>query len=268
MNVPPYLDAGGQEKARPGPSTILNSRIASKRPFLVCIHDATPAYACETREMIRDLAPLLGRRLSFGVVPNWYGEWPLAAHPDCCRLVQEGAEELLLHGYFHQRQRGWGPSTLLAGGGDEMNGLNPEETRRTLERGQGVFTEVFGEPARGFLAPAWQSGHVCLGNGNTLGLEHVLGFLSLESRTGRSVSLATWTWDCGRWGWLGHLGHGIGWLLQSLERGVPTLAIHPQDLGRGFWPKILRLTQELLETGYEPSTLAGLLEASDVEVDT
>ena len=43
---------------------------------------------------------------------------------------------------------------------------------------------------------------------------------------------------------------------QSLNRGVPTLAIHPRDLERGFWPKILRLTRELIETGYEPSTLA------------
>jgi hypothetical protein len=95
--------------------------------------------------------------------------------------------------------------------------------------------------------------------GGTLGLEHVLGFFSLESNEGRSVRLATWTWDCGRWGWLGHVGHRIGWLLQSLDRGVPTLAIHPRDLARGFWPTILRLTRDLLEAGYEPSTLAGLL---------
>ena len=237
------------------------------RRFLVCIHDATPAYARETRVMIRDLAPVIGRRLSFGVVPNWDGEWSLAAHPDYCRLVRESSEELLLHGYFHQRQRGWGPTTLLAGRCDEMNGLDPAGTRRTLERGQRVFAEVFGAPARGFLAPGWQLGHVRRGNGNTLGLEHVLGFFSLESWAGRSVALSTWTWDCSRWGWLGHLGHGIGWLLRSLDGGVPTLAIHPRDLERGFWPKILRLTQELLEKGYEPSTLAGLLEASDVEVD-
>jgi hypothetical protein len=226
----------------------------SMRPFLVCIHDATPAYARETRLIIRDLAPLVGRRLSFAVVPNWYGEWPLAAHPDYCRMVQEASDELLLHGYFHQRQRGWGPTTLLASGCDEMNGLDLEETRRTLERGQRAFTEVFGKPARGFLAPGWRLGHVRGWNATTLGLDHVLGFFSLESRTGRSVSLATWTWDCGRWSWLGHLGHGIGRLLQSMDRGVPTLAIHPRDLDRGFWPKILRLTQELLEAGYEPST--------------
>jgi hypothetical protein len=231
------------------------------RPFLVCVHDATPAYANETRVIIRDLAPLVGRRLSFAAVPNWYGEWPLAAHPDYCTLVREASEELLLHGYFHRRGRGWGPTSLLADGSDEMNGLDAPATRRTLEHGQRVFTEVFGEPARGFLAPGWQLGHVRRAGADTLGLEHVLGFFSLESSAGRSVPVATWTWDCGRWGWLGHLGHGIGWLLQSLDRGVPTLAIHPRDIQRGFWPKILRLTRELLETGHEPSTVAGLLEA-------
>jgi hypothetical protein len=230
-------------------------------PFLVCIHDATPAYARETRRMIRDLAPLIGRRLSFAVVPDWHGEWPLAEHLDYCRLVQDASQELLLHGFFHRRQRGSGPTTWLAEGSDEMNGLDLQETRLTLERGQDVFAEVFGEPARGFLPPCWQQGHVRPGNGNSVGLEHVLGFFSLESRAGRSVPLTTWTWDCGRWGWLGHFGHGIGWLLQSLNHGVPALAIHPRDLERGFWPKILRLTQDLIETGYQPDTVSGLLEA-------
>src|SRR4030095_11553610 len=118
-------------------------RSVTMRRFLVCIHDATPAYVRETEVMIRELAPLLGRRLSFGVVPNWYGAWPLTAHPEFCRLIQDGSEERLLHGYFHRRERGWGPITVLTGSGDEMNGLDPEETRRTLERGQQVFTDVF-----------------------------------------------------------------------------------------------------------------------------
>jgi hypothetical protein len=245
----------------------MNARVLP-RPFLVCIHDATPAYARETRVMIRDLAPLLGRRLSFGVVPDWRGQWPLAAHPDYCRLVREGAEGLLLHGYFHRRQQGWSPATWLVESSDEMNGLDAEGTRRAIACGQRVCTEVFGEPAPGFLAPAWQRGRVCLRNGETFGLEHVLGYFSVESQAGRRVSLATWTWDCGRWGWLGHAGHGIGWLRQSLGRGVPTVAIHPRDLDRGFWPRILRLIQGLLEAGYEPTTPARLLKANDDEVDT
>ena len=236
------------------------------RPFLVCIHDATPAYGRETRVMIRDLAPLVGRRLSFAAAPNWHGAWPLAAHPDYCRLLKESSEELLLHGYFHRRQRGWGPATWLAEGSDEMNGLDVQETRHALERGQRVFTDVFGEPARGFLAPGWQSGHVHYRNGKTLGLDYVLGFFSLESCAGKRVPLATWTWDCGRWGWLGHVGHGIGCMLQTLDRGVPVLAIHPRDLDRGFWPTILRLSEELLDRGYQPSTSAGLLAKDDVGV--
>jgi hypothetical protein len=231
------------------------------RRFIVCLHDATPAYAPETRVMIRDLAPLLGRRLSFAVVPNWHGEWPLAAHPEYCQLLRTNSEELLLHGYHHQRQRGWGPTSLLAESSDEINGLDREETRRTLDSGQRVFTEVFGEPPRVFLAPAWQVGHVRPAQVKA----HVMGFFSLESQDGRKVPLATWTWDCGRWGWLGHVGQRIGRLRHSLERGVPTLAIHARDLPRGFWPQILRVTRELLDTGYEPITPAELLEGRHVE---
>jgi peptidoglycan/xylan/chitin deacetylase (PgdA/CDA1 family) len=236
------------------------------RPFLVCIHDATPAFARETRSMIRDLAPLVGRRLSFGVVPDWHGEWPLATHADYCRLVHENSAELLLHGCRHQRLRGWGPATWLADGSDEMGGLDVEETRCAIERGQRVFREVFGEPARGFLAPAWQLGHVRAGNDHGFGLDHTMGFFALDSHAGRSIPLATWTWDCGRWDWLGNVGHGIGALLQSLGRGIPTLAIHPRDIERGYWPRILRLTEELLDSGHEPSTPVALLEARDVEV--
>ena len=235
------------------------------RPFLVCIHDATPAFARETRVMIRDLAPFIGRRLSLGVVPNWCRQWHLTAHPEYCRLVREGSEELLLHGYFHRRQRGWGPTTWLVEGSDEMNGLGVDETRRTIERGQQVFYDVFGKPAGGFVAPAWRAGHVRPARATALGLEYVLGYFTLESAAGRRIRLTTWTWDCGRWGWLGHVGHGLGGLMQSLGHGVPTLAIHPRDLDRGFWPKILRLTQELVETGFEPSTPAALLEAGGVE---
>lgn len=226
------------------------------RAFLVCVHDATPAYARQTQALLGDLAPLVGRRLSLGVVPNWHGAWPLTAHPGYCRLLQESAAELLLHGYTHRRQRGWGPTTWLAEHSDELSALSPSETHRTLERAQRAFSDVFGEPARGFLAPAWQRGHVRAGDG----IEHVLGFFSADSSSGRSVSLATWTWDCGRWGWLGHLGHRIGSLLHATQRGVPTLAIHPRDLERGFWPNIMQLIRALLEAGYQPTTVAGLFE--------
>ena len=210
--------------------------------------------------MIADLAPLVGRRLAFAVVPDWHGAWPLTAHADYCRLVRESSDELLLHGYQHQRRRGLGPVTMLTGGSDEMNGLGADATRCAVERGQRVFREVFGHAARGFLAPAWQRGRLHGADMATLALEHVVGFFALESVTGRRVALATSTWDCGRWHWLGHVGSALGRLRRSRDR-VPVLAIHPRDLERGFWPAILRLTHELLDAGYEPGTPAHLLEA-------
>lgn len=233
-----------------------------RKSFVVCIHDATPAFARDTRLMIRDLAPLLGRRFCFGVVPDWHGQWPLSAHPDYCRLIRDASDELLLHGYFHRRERGWGPITLLTRNGDEMNGLNPEETRCVLERGRRVFAEVFGQTPRGFVAPAWQAGHVRPIREGGAELNYVLGFFSLRASDGRTLPLATWSWDCGRWGWLGHAGHGLGRLHHALDCAIPSIAIHPRDLERGFWPRILALVQELLDAGYQPSTASGLLDAS------
>lgn len=239
----------------------LTGDVMPRARLVVCIHDVSPAFAHETRAMLRDLAPIVGRRLALAVVPDWHGAWPLTAHPGYCRMVRDGSEELLLHGYFHRRGRGWGPATVLAGRCDEMNGLDAAETQRTLERGQQVFTTVFGTGARGFVAPAWQSGHVHRDTLHRLGLEHVVGFFSLRSGSGRTVPLATWTWDCGRWGWLGHVGHTVGWIAHARPHAVPVLAMHPRDLPRGFWPKTLRLLQTLIDRGYEPSTVAGLLEA-------
>ncbi len=242
------------------------ARPVRMRRFHVCIHDATPAYARETRVMLRDLASVLGRCLSCGVVPDWHGKWPLPAYPDFCRLVREGAEELLLHGYRHRRQRGFGPISILTDRSDEMNGLDREETRRTVAGAQDVFTEAFGAAARGFVAPAWQPGHVRAGQGDALQLEYVLGFFSLESRAGRTIPLATWAWDGGRWRWPGHIGPRIGRVVHALRGAVPVLAIHPRDLDRGFWLQIVGLVEQLLWRGYEPATLAGLLEANDDDV--
>jgi hypothetical protein len=96
---------------------------------------------------------------------------------------------------------------------------------------------------------------------SSIGLDQILGFFSLESASGRKIPLATWTWDCGRWGWLGQLGDGLGQLSHCFGRRVPVLAIHPRDLARGFWPQILLLTRELIERGYAPSTVSELVAA-------
>ena len=238
----------------------------SARPFHVCIHDTTPAYSRATHTMLHELAPIVGRRLSCGVVPDWHSRWPLVAHPGFCGRLRDSAEELLLHGYHHRRQRGFGPISLLTDRSDEMNGLDDDAVRRTIDRGQEMFTHAFGAPARGFVAPAWQRGRVDVNDRVGLSLDFVLGFFSLESRDGRTIPLATCAWDWGRWTWPGHFGHAIGRTLQTSQRRLPVVALHPKDLERGFWPQILRVIANLRECGYRPSTLAALMEAGDGHV--
>ena len=234
--------------------------------FLICIHDATPAYARATEQLLRGLAPLVGRRLALGVVPAWHGSWPLAAHREYCRLLQGASDELLLHGYSHRRQRGSGPVSWLAERCDEFSGLDREEAGTLLERGQLAFADVFGQRARGFLAPGWQEGGARGEHVKRAGLEYRLGYFAVETAGGEAVPLATWTWDCGRWAWLGRIGHAAGRALHLAGSGVASLAIHPRDIERGFWPAILDLTKRLLDTGHAPATPGALLRQADAEI--
>ena len=227
------------------------------RRFLVCIHDATPAYARETRVMIRDLAPFLGRRLSFGVVPNWHGEWPLAAHPDYCRLVRESSEELLLHGYCHQRQRGWGPTTLLTEArrrderpGSRRNSTHPRARTACLHRG--LRGAGAGLPRTGLAAGARAPGERKYSGAGARPR------LFLPRVTGRPKGSAG-DLDLGLW------PLGLARARRSWDRVAasvpgswsPDPGDSSQRSGAGFLADDPRLTQELLETGYEPSTPAG-----------
>ncbi|HEX6693471.1 MAG TPA: DUF2334 domain-containing protein [Longimicrobiales bacterium] len=231
---------------------------ACDSPFIVCLHDATPAFARETETIIRALAEMIGSRFSIGVVPDWDGEWPIENSPDYCRMLEESAQQLLLHGYRHRRAHGRGIVSLLAERSDEMNVMDDETSRRTLAAGQQTFIAAFGHSAAGFVPPAWQRGRVC--PGAAYGLDHVLGFFSVDTAR-RSIPVATWSWDCGRWGWLGHIGHAAGGLSHTMRGGVPSIAVHPRDVDRGYMPAILRVIRQLLDTGHVPSTPARVIAA-------
>ena len=233
--------------------------------FLVCVHDVSPSFERETRQIIDDLSEIIGDRFALGVVPDWHGRWPLDEHPAFCRHVRQSSAELLLHGLHHDRARGWGLTSVLAERSDEMNGLDVAGMRRAVSQGQQMFENAFGGKARGFLAPAWQRGATNLHALEEFGIDYMLGFFAIDSRDSGSLPLATYTWDCGRWAWLGHVGHAVGSVLQSLDGRIPSLAIHPRDIARGYWPGVLRLIEALLHSGYEAALPSQLLARHNAE---
>ena len=77
-----------------------------------------------------------------------------------------------------------------------MNGLDRQETRHTLARGQRVFTEVFGEPARG-LSRTGLAARTCVSMTRTP-WDHVLGLLLAPvavrpNRAARDLDLGLWS---------------------------------------------------------------------------
>jgi hypothetical protein len=68
-----------------------------------------------------------------------------------------------------------------------------------------------------------------------------------------TIPLATWSWDCGRIGWLGHVAETYGSLRFRWQPQVlPTIAIHPADVSRGFLPRAVLICQRLLNEGRRP----------------
>ena len=70
-----------------------------------------------------------------------------------------------------------------------------------------------------------------------------------------AIALATYSWDCGRFGCIGHLGNTIGRALSLFPRRLPCVVIHPADVARGFLEQALSLIDSLMR--WSPSRWTG-----------
>jgi predicted deacetylase len=232
----------------------INSTTRSNhRSFYVVLHDVAPCFSRQVAAILDALAPLINTRIAAAVVPSWHGK-PITSDDDSfIRLVRERFGDVLLHGFTHARTGGRGLVSLMTGSADEFNGLSPEESESRLERGQAALREQFNGPACGFIAPTFQRGRLTADRLARHGLNYAVGFRHIDFADGSRIPIATWCWDMGRWGALGHAGHFYGNLRMRLYSNLlPCLAIHPVDVDRGFLPHIVKLTQKLLDEDRSP----------------
>jgi hypothetical protein len=194
--------------------------------------------------------------MTAGVVPCWAGEPITERDRPFLESVQRHFGDLVLHGYTHTRDRGRGVVSRVAAGLDEMNGLTCEDTDQRLFDGQEVMQRWFGEPARGFIAPTFQTGHATPDRLARFGIQYTVGYRYLVDAYGQRMRLATWCWDVSPLRSLNYAGHWLGELQYRLHRtAIPCLALHPLDLGRGFLPRIVRTVNKLLAAGRKPILL-------------
>ena len=231
---------------------------AVSRPMLIVIHDFAPMFTRELNSIVETLFSVVGHKMSAAVVPRWHGSTSGKADRVYLDLLST-VEERLLHGWMHQSRHRYAPVSLMTDRADEFRGVSDSTILKQITLAQIEFAELTGEPACGFLPPAWQ---LPIPSTKLRSFQFVMRFRALEScQTAAKVrSLATWSWDWGRLGYLAYGGEVLGGLLSWCDStAIPAIAIHPADVRRGYFPRAVRLIRRLVEIGYEPTTASQVM---------
>ncbi len=135
--------------------------------LLAAIHDVGPRFEREVEQLADLLARRLdGPRFAMLVVPDHWGEAPLAQAPAFQRRLRDWADqgvEMFVHGWFHKDLASHTGAAAfkarhMTAGEGEFLGLTQAEAARRMAQGKDLVEQVTGRPAAGFIAPAWLYG--------------------------------------------------------------------------------------------------------------
>ena len=139
----------------------------TEKLFLASIHDVGPRFEREVDQLATQLSGLLGGpRFAMLVVPDHWGEAPLAANPAYQAKLRRWAEqgvEMFVHGWFHKDlaqhsgMAAFKAKHMTASEG-EFLGLTRAEAARRMADGRKLIEDIIGREPTGFIAPAWLYG--------------------------------------------------------------------------------------------------------------
>ena len=231
----------------------------SDQVFFAAIHDVTPQFSQPITTILDQLNPLVGDSIAAAVVPRWHGE-PWKEAQSFAELVKARFGEMLLHGYTHRRDRGCSLLSWVTDLADEFAGISATAAVGRLRRGQAIIAQVFGEPALGFIPPAWQRGMIRGGLLAECGLYYCVDWTGIECVDGTRAALSTWSWDAGTVPQTGRLCEVAGAAMHALRgHSVPCVVFHPADVHRGYLPRGLALVRTFLANGRRPVTFGEIV---------
>ncbi len=239
-----------------------------QKSLIVSLHDAHPGSHAQIAEQIDFLAKYGVTCSSILVVPEFHHQGSLLQDKGFCDAVsgwQAQGHEIVLHGYFHDRQESppeklstvfW--TRFYTNREAEFLDLPRETARLRLERGRTLF-ESLGWRSRGFVAPAWLMAEGLtnllaeMGFAYTTRVSEIIPLLPGLNRPKRSQSLCYST----RAGWRRFASgvwnkHLYGYLRDT---DLIRLSLHPRDLE---FPLMRRQIDQILRAsfkrGFQPST--------------
>ena len=131
------------------------------KSLLVSIHDVSPKHEARIARLEGMLADAgVGARYAMLVVPDFWGEWPLARDPAFQARLRAWADagvEMWLHGWSHRDDASassFRHRHMTAGEG-EFGGLTQAQAARLLADGRALLEDMLGRAVDRFVAPAW-----------------------------------------------------------------------------------------------------------------
>jgi predicted deacetylase len=137
------------------------------KTLLASIHDVGPRAESAVDQLADLLAQILGGpKFAMLVVPDHWGEAPLAANPAYQAKLRNWADqgvEMFVHGWFHKDlAQHTGMAALKAkhmtASEGEFLGLTRDEAARRMADGRKLIEDIIGREVTGFIAPAWLYG--------------------------------------------------------------------------------------------------------------
>jgi predicted deacetylase len=242
------------------------------RYLVVSIHDVSPFYEKELRQIFAQLDAIGLEKKNLLVVPNWKGEYPLRKHPKFADLIKkqfDTSSDCILHGYAHQ---GNTPIVLAALCPDfsfsfEFCNLNYEQADQKIGQALAELRRSLGLKPSGFIAPSWALSRETLWCLKDRGFRYTTtatAILDLQSsRKIQSVVNGFERFGENKISPLITRRLSQAHLSLQLKRKDPVIrfCIHPGDIIDHNFPLEFPLLKKILLEGYIPATYAQVLEA-------
>lgn len=140
---------------------------AKEKYLVVSIHDVSPAFGAEIREIVSELRSQKIHKKSLLVIPNYQGKYSILKDNGFLNWLyslREEGDEIVQHGYEHiSRNRRYSsfPDYLMgeffARGCAEFQNTNYGEARNKIKKGRRILDRA-GIFCEGFIPPCWLMG--------------------------------------------------------------------------------------------------------------
>jgi hypothetical protein len=220
---------------------------------MVVLHDVAPPFAESLLRITDALTDLIGTRFACAVVPRWHGKLDYLGESEFWTALRH-CDEILLHGWTHQRTHRPGWLSKITNRADEFGGLSLAAIQDRLDRSQTDLQRKLGVHVTGLVPPAWQ---LPVPSHELQHLTHVMRWNRLESLSGNKpvYPLATWSFDWGCIPISKHASHLLALAMQKRwPNATPCIVIHPLDVQRGQFTYIVKRIRQMMDTGHEPTT--------------